>query len=66
MLVADAVCIHANPLQVRPLDTSMAGDKAYQLLRLRDREQNQWNVVSFTLSQHHSCWLLDSVIVKAK
>jgi hypothetical protein len=50
----------------RPLDMSVCGSRAYQLLRLRDSEANCWQVVSFSLSKHQDCWLLDSVIVKSK
>ncbi|CAM9440381.1 unnamed protein product [Phaeothamnion confervicola] len=48
----------------RPLDLSLDHKRAYQLLRLRDSKDDAWRVVSFSLSQHRSCWLIDSVIVK--
>mmetsp|Transcript_1144 Transcript_1144/g.1764 ORF Transcript_1144/g.1764 Transcript_1144/m.1764 type:complete len:212 (+) Transcript_1144:102-737(+) len=50
----------------RPLDLSIDGKRAYQLLRLRNKLRNCWEVVSFTLSKHDNCWLVDSVLIKLK
>lgn len=50
----------------RQIDISMDKKKAHQMLKLRDPLDNTWNVVSFMLSFHKNCWLVDSVIVRAK